>query len=57
MCWTRAYVDQILRGRGSNTVVSTDVLPSEDMPRIKDDAWWLDSETEALAYTCTPPWD
>lgn len=50
-------MDQILRGRGSNTVVSTDVLPSEDMPRIKDDAWWLDSETEALAYTCTPPWD
>lgn len=44
LSYTWEYVDQIVKSRGKNLKVGTDVLPTKKRPRIRDNKWWLDSE-------------
>ena len=57
LSYTWAYVDQIVRSKGSNIDIGKDVLPSKSRLRIRDNGWWLDSERKGMDFPSPPPWN
>jgi len=57
LSYTWEYVDQIVKSRGKNVTVGSDVLPAKNRPRIRDNNWWLDSERKKMDFKSPPPWD
>lgn len=57
LSYTWNYVDQVVKSRGGNTKVGKDVLPTRTQPRIRDNNWWLDSESKKMDFKSPPPWD
>jgi hypothetical protein len=57
LSYTWPYVIQIIQSRGKNLRVGSDVLPSKDRPRIRDNDWWLDGERSGMTFESPPPWN
>jgi hypothetical protein len=57
LSYTWPYVIQIVKSRGKNTAVGADVLPAKDLPRIRDNGWWLDAERAQMTFVSPAPWD
>ena len=57
LSYTWPYVVQILKSRGKNLAVGTEVLPTKDQPRIRDNGWWLDSERAKMTFESPAPWN
>lgn len=57
LSYTWPYVMQIIRSRGKNLKTGSDVLPTKNRPRIRDNNWWTDSERAGMKFRSPPPWD
>lgn len=57
LSYTWNYVNQIIQSRGQNLKIGPDVLPAKGRPRIRDNAWWTDSERAGMKFASPPPWN
>lgn len=57
LSYTWPYVNQIIKSRGQNLKIGADVLPAKGRPRIRDNAWWTDSERAGMKFASPPPWN
>jgi len=55
--YTWPYVIQVIKSRGVELQVGAEVLPSEKLPRIRDNGWWMESERAKMTFSSPPPWD
>ncbi|MCF7689158.1 MAG: sel1 repeat family protein [Cephaloticoccus sp.] len=57
LSYTWPYVLQLVMSLGADTEIRDSVLPTTELPRIRDNDWWLDSERARMTFESPPPWD
>ena len=57
LSYTWPYVDQVVKSRGKNMKIASNVLPTKQRPKIRDNHWWTDDERKQMTFESPSPWD
>lgn len=57
LSYTIPYLLQIVRSRGKDLAIRSEVLPTKERPRIRDNGWWLESERKKMTFESPAPWN